>query len=116
MINHPYIAKKKKRKPNAKQRELQASWQEIMKKYETKTVSPNKKVVTRPSSPSVVIPVSRITSSIPSLDSGHGNAVKMPAKVYTGDAMIGISTLHKSNAVPVFRQEDAVDIAKMRRG
>jgi hypothetical protein len=40
----------------------------------------------------------------------------MPAKVYTGDAMIGISTLHKSNAVPVFRQEDAVDIAKMRRG
>jgi hypothetical protein len=116
VIIHPYTVKKKKRKPNAKQRELQASWQEILKKYETKTIAPNKKVVARPSNPSVVIPVSRITNTIPSLDSGQGNAVKMPAKVYTGDAMIGISTLHKSNAVPVFRQEDAVDIAKMRRG
>jgi hypothetical protein len=116
MIIHPYMPKKKKKKPNAKQRALQASWQEIMKKYETKTVTPNKKVVARPSSPSVVIPVSRITNTIPSLDSGQGNAVKMPAKVYTGDAMIGISTLHKSNAVPVFRQEDAIDISKMRRG
>lgn len=35
---------------------------------------------------------------------------------YTGDAMIGIATLHKSNAVPVFSQEEAVDISKMRRG
>jgi hypothetical protein len=29
--------------------------------------------------------------------------------------MIGIGQLHKSNAVPVFKQEDAADIAKMRR-
>jgi carbonic anhydrase len=34
---------------------------------------------------------------------------------YTGDKMIGIATLHKSNAVPVFSAEDAQDIANMRR-
>jgi hypothetical protein len=36
-------------------------------------------------------------------------------KVYTGDKMLGIGTLHKSNAVPVFRQEEAEEMAKMRR-
>ena len=45
-----------------------------------------------------------------------GVALRAPDKVYTGDAMIGIGQLHKSNAVPVFKAEDAKDIAKMRRG
>jgi hypothetical protein len=30
--------------------------------------------------------------------------------------MLGIGVLHKSNAVPVFSDEEAIDIAKMRRG
>ena len=45
-----------------------------------------------------------------------GVAVRPADKVYTGDAMLGVSVLHKSNGVPVFRQEDAIDISKMRRG
>lgn len=36
-------------------------------------------------------------------------------KVYTGTAMLGIGTLHKGNAVPVFSEQDAIDISKMRR-
>ena len=40
----------------------------------------------------------------------------MPApKVYTGTMVKGIATMHKSNAVPVFSDEEAVDISKMRR-
>ena len=35
---------------------------------------------------------------------------------YTGTAMIGIGTLHKSNAVPVFSSDDAKEISRMRRG
>ena len=35
---------------------------------------------------------------------------------YTGDKMIGIGTMHKSNAVPVFSEESAQDISRMRRG
>lgn len=46
---------------------------------------------------------------------GVGNAVKKKDQVYTGTEMLGVGQLHKSNSVPVFRQEDAVDIAKMRR-
>jgi hypothetical protein len=63
----------------------------------------------------VVVDPSRLTNHIPSLDTGKGIAVKKEVQQYTGDAMIGIGQLHKSNAVPVFKQEDAADIAKMRR-
>lgn len=35
---------------------------------------------------------------------------------YTGDRLLGIATMHKSNMVPVFSQESAEEIAKMRRG
>ena len=37
------------------------------------------------------------------------------AEVYTGTAIKGIGTMHKSNAVPIFSNEEAQDIAKMRR-
>ena len=41
--------------------------------------------------------------------------IKAPDKVYTGTAMKGVAVMHKSNAVPVFSQEEAIDIARMRR-
>ena len=42
---------------------------------------------------------------------------KKEPNVYNGKRkLIGIATLHKSNMVPVFSQEDAEEIAKMRRG
>jgi hypothetical protein len=48
------------------------------------------------------------------VDTG-GNATLAPAKVYTGTKVKGIATMHKSNAVPIFSDEEAVDIARMRR-
>lgn len=57
----------------------------------------------------------RETVRIASRGDGIGNATLNEQKMYTGDKMIGIGQLHKSNAVPVFRQEDAEDLARMRR-
>ena len=65
---------------------------------------------------SVVVDPRRLTNHIPSLDTGVGVAVKKEVTQYTGTAMLGIGQLHKSNSVPVFSKEDAVDISKMRRG
>jgi hypothetical protein len=48
------------------------------------------------------------------LDTG-GVAPAAVRKVYTGTKILGIGTLHKSNAVPVFSDEEAQDIARMRR-
>jgi hypothetical protein len=66
--------------------------------------------------PSYAPPPGRETPRYPSRDTGLGVAARAPDKVYTGTLMKGIGTLHKSNAVPVFSDEEAVDIAKMRRG
>jgi len=62
-------------------------------------------------------PYSRYGTDVkhPSLPfSGGACTVKAP-KVYTGTMVKGIATMHKSNAVPVFSDEQAVDISKMRR-
>ena len=61
----------------------------------------------------------RETPDIPSLSNSIpvGHAAKPERKVYTGDLIVGIATMHKSNAVPVMRgTSQAEDIAKMRRG
>jgi hypothetical protein len=52
---------------------------------------------------------------ISSRDTGWVPCTKGADKVYTGDKIIGIGTMHKSNAVPIFSDEQAIDISKMRR-
>ena len=48
---------------------------------------------------------------------GNGRTSKPAEKVYSGERkLLGIATMHKSNLVPVFEKQDAIDIAKMRRG
>ena len=66
------------------------------------------------SGPAVVDP-SRDHRHIPSRDTGQGIASLAPQKVYTGTKIKGIGTMHKSNSVPIFSDEDAVAIAHMRR-
>ena len=48
-------------------------------------------------------------------DAIPGTCPKGNANQYTGDYIIGIGTMHKSNMVPVTRKEDAKAMAKMRR-
>jgi len=100
-------------------RELDESWQALQKKW---GVDSSKKKTTKSSnllssSYSLQIPKGRDTTAhIKSLDTGLGNATLKPAKQYTGTKVKGIATMHKSNAVPVFSDEEAIEISKMRRG
>lgn len=57
----------------------------------------------------------RETTQYPSRDSGMGVATKPAQKVYTGTLIKGIATMHKSNAVPVISDEQAIEISQMRR-
>ncbi len=52
---------------------------------------------------------------LPSVDSGVGVASKKDPMMYTGDRLKGIAIMHKSNLVPVFSEDEAVDLATMRR-
>jgi len=66
--------------------------------------------------PSYNPPPGRETKVYPSLNTNTGSTAKKEHQIYTGDNMLGIGQLHKSNSVPVFKKEDAEDLAKMRRG
>lgn len=111
MIIHTPMPKSKKRKPTAKQRELAASWEAIMQKYAPKKALSKSVQPTKSPKPYV-----RETPHYPSLNSGYHDTTKRAQPQYTGTAMIGIGTLHKSNAVPVFSSDDAKEISRMRRG
>jgi len=102
-----------------KARELDESWKELQKRWaveiEDKKRTRGLSAPSLSSSYSLTIPEGRNTTAhIKSVDTG-GNATLKPAKVYTGTKVKGIATMHKSNAVPVFSDEEAVDIARMRR-
>jgi hypothetical protein len=103
----------KKRKPTAKQRELSNSWNDLLKKYSTKTVVKPKQQLSDVYS--LGKPACRETPKIPSLPFTGAPCYKKPNPVYTGTAIKGIGTMHKSNAVPVFSDDEAKDIASMRR-
>lgn len=110
-IIHTSFKKSKAKKPNAKQRELAAEWEKLMKKYE-----PKKPVVGSGYTMNQPKPYIRQTAKIPSLPFSGAPCTKKDAPVYTGTAMKGIGTMHKSNSVPVFSDEEAIEIARMRRG
>ena len=103
-----------------KAREQEESWKALQKKWgvEIEEKKRNRAMSAAPlsSTYSLKIPEGRNTTAhIKSVETGIQVATKAPDKVYTGDKMLGIATMHKSNAVPVFSSEDAQDIAKMRR-
>jgi predicted nuclease with TOPRIM domain len=55
-------------------------------------------------------------ASVTSTAKNINSCAKKEAQVYSGEQkLLGIATLHKSNMVPVFAKQDAVDIANMRR-
>jgi hypothetical protein len=101
-----------------KARELDASWAELQKKWGVE--ADEKKRKRAMSAPSLdyklTAPVGRSTSNhIPSRVTEGGSTAPVH-KVYTGNKILGIGTMHKSNAVPIFSDEQAVEISRMRRG
>ena len=102
-----------------KYRELESDWHDLQKKWGVEQEQKKRKraMAAEPLVYSLDTPIGRTnTHHIKSLDTGHSGPVSSkPAQKYTGSKMIGVGQLHKSNAVPVFCDQDAIDIARMRR-
>jgi len=98
-----------------KARDLDASWKELQKKWGVEAEEKKRKralsaeVWTEP-----MLAYRGQNEKRNSVNTG-GNAILKPSPVYTGTKMLGIGQLHKSNAVPVFSTDEAIDIARMRR-
>lgn len=63
----------------------------------------------------VSVPAGRETPRIVSQDTGWVPCTTAANQEYTGTKVKGIGTMHKSNAVPIFSDEEAVEISTMRR-
>ena len=101
-----------------KARQLDADWKELQKKWDIDAEDKKRKraLSAEPLQYTLSAPVGRETTRINSLDTGHKGAVRTKdIPKYTGNKIIGIGTMHKSNAVPVFSDEEAKAISTMRR-
>ena len=96
---------------------LDAMWKEKLKAMGVEQEAKKRKRAL--SSPAltlkVTLPPGRETPYIASRDTGWVACTTAPNQEYTGTKVKGIGTMHKSNAVPIFSDEEAVEISTMRR-
>lgn len=128
----PSVRKPKKPKnKTAAQRQLDADFAAMMERHakplehgaKTKGKLPEVKTKKKRQSkhvqevtvPPLVPPPGRESAKLPSKVTPGGSTAKRDAQQYTGTKMLGVATMHKSNTVPVFSEQEAEEIAKMRR-
>lgn len=126
-LHHPSLSLNGKKKGRVKfrnaeeakrARELDNDWKSLQTKWGVEAEEKKRKraLSAEPLDYKLSTPVGRTnTNHIPSKDTGVGVAAALPTKVYTGTKMLGIGTMHKSNSVPIFSDEEAVAISTMRR-
>jgi hypothetical protein len=102
----------------ARARDLDADWKKLKADWgvEAEQKRQRRAMKAEPLTYQLSVPPGRETQRIQSRDTGHTGAVRTKdSPQYTGTKILGIGTLHKSNAVPVFSDEEAIAIATMRR-
>jgi hypothetical protein len=125
-LHHPSLSLSGKKKGKTKfrnaseaqkARELDAEWKELQKRWGVEAEDKKRKraLASEVWTPAPATHRGATEPKIASRDTGWTACVKVPDKVYTGTKIMGIGTMHKSNAVPIFSDEEAQDIAKMRR-
>lgn len=125
-LHHPSLSTAGKKKGKVKfrnadearnTRELDANWKELQKKWGIEAEDKKRKraMNAEPLKYDISTTSDRSNAHIKSLNSGAAVAVLIPSKVYTGNNILGISQMAKSNAVPVFNSDHIIEIARMRR-
>lgn len=108
-------SRKKKATPKRKAEQYQKWLKEVQSTSTNFSGKSTRKLVAARKTSAPSIPIDRDLRKHPSLSSEHYDTFKRQIPQYTGDKMVGIGTLHKSNAVPIFNTQDAKDQANMRR-
>jgi hypothetical protein len=99
-------------------RELDTEWKKLLKSHgEVQEEKKRQRALAAETlSYKLSTPVGRTnTKNIPSRNTGDGIGSSKVIPHYTGTKMIGIGTMHKSNAVPIFSDDEAKSISSMRR-
>ena len=126
-LHHPALSYNGKKKGKVKfrnaeearkARELDESWKALQKQWgvEAEEKKRNRAMTAETLVYKLDAPAGRSTAHIPSRNTGEmGVATYKEPPKYTGTKVKGIGTMHKSNAVPIFSDEEAVAISTMRR-
>jgi hypothetical protein len=126
-LHHPSLSLTGKRKGKVKfrnaeearkARELDDSWKALQKQWgvEAEDKKRRRAMSAEPLTYNLNAPPGRTTAHIPSRNTGElGVTTYKPSPQYTGDKVKGIGTMHKSNAVPIFSDDEAKEISSMRR-
>ena len=102
-------------------RDREREWAKLAPKFSTRNTTAK---TTRPAEPKRTTPLKssgpkfppgREPVEIKSVDTGWVACTKAQDQAYTGTKVKGIGTMHKSNAVPIFSDDEAIEISKMRR-
>ena len=94
-------------------RDRETEWKKLSPKFSSRPVEPKKTAPLTNSGPK--FPPGREPVAVKSLDTGWVTCSRPTDKEYTGTKVKGIGTMHKSNAVPIFSDDEAIEISKMRR-
>ena len=126
-LHHPALSYNGKKKgkikfasaaAKRKAEELDKEWRELQNKWglDAEEKKRQRAMMAEPLDYKLAAPPGRETQKIASRDTGHHGAVKTKGiPQYTGTKVLGIGTMHKSNAVPIFSDEEAIAISSMRR-
>lgn len=106
------LARDEKRREQERSKELAA----LMTPLFGKPISSNKSKKIESKMPSYELKRETVKRKSPVVvgDLSTATAKKAPLQ-YTGEKLIGIAMMHKSNLVPIFNTEEAIDVATMRR-
>jgi hypothetical protein len=97
--------------------QLDAEWKNLQKKWgaDAEERQRTRALKAKPFVPKVNPRLAELRT-VPSVSDTHTGAVTIKQTPrYTGDNIVGIGTMHKSNAVPIFSDQEARDISSMRR-
>ena len=114
-------AKKKSKSTVSKAEQLRLEWEALLAKHskplERGAKAFNIQAINRLNrKPQPALEITVVAEKYKSLVTPGGSTALAEKKVYTGDKIIGIATMHKSNLVPIFNEQAAIDVAQMRRG
>jgi hypothetical protein len=101
-----------------KAEELEESWNDLLKRQgiEQEERRRRRAMTAEPLVYNLGAPAGRASAHIPSRNTGEtGAGTYRASPQYTGTKVKGIGTMHKSNAVPIFSDEEAIAISSMRR-
>ncbi len=110
----------KKRKLTPQQKRLQAEWESMISKHAkplekgAKAKSTNHSGSALNRKPVPLLEAGR-TNKEKSLDTGYNSTAPKQQIMYSCDKVLGVALMHKSSLVPVFSQQEVLDVSKMRR-